>query len=269
MKDIFPPALQPYAPLITGSAYALVILTLGWIASKWTHSLTLKALRRSKVDEALSRFLASIAQYTALAAAVIIALEKVGVQTTSLVAILASAGLAVGLALQGSLSSFASGVMILFFRPFTLGDKVTAGGKTGVVQDIGLFATALLTPDNEKIILPNSSVTGGPIVNFSCEGTLRGTVSVGVAYGNNVNEIMRILEKAAAKAETVLAEPAPAIAFTGLGASSIDFAVMTWSNSGDYLTMLHNVRTEVYTSLNEAGVDIPYDQIVVHQAAAG
>lgn len=131
MTELLPPTLQPYGGLITGAATALVIFVVGWIAAKWVHALSLRLARRARVDEALARFLAALAQYAVLAVAVIAALGKVGVQMTSLVALFGAAGLAVGLALQGNLSNFAAGVMILLFRPFTLDDWVTAGGKTG------------------------------------------------------------------------------------------------------------------------------------------
>ena len=258
--------LEPYQPLLVQIGQAILIFIVGWIISKWVNRLTLKSCRKSKVDEALARFLASIFQYTVLAAALIAALAYVGIQTTSLIAVFASAGLAVGLALQGSLSNFASGVMILFFRPFSLGDKVTAGGETGKVVDIGLFATILLTPDNNKIIIPNSSVTGNTIVNFTVEGTLRGGVDVGVAYGVEVEKVIPVLDKAARETELVLQDPAPAVAFVSLGASSLDFKVLAWCQSGDFIPMQHNLRCSVYKALNEAGVEIPFNQIVVHQA---
>jgi small conductance mechanosensitive channel len=259
--------LEPYEGLIVGGATALLILIIGWIISKWVNSLTRKVLLGRKIDEALSRFLGQIAQYVVLAAALIAALEAVGVVTTSLIAILGSAGLAVGLALQGNLGHFASGVMILFFRPFGLGDIISAGGHTGLVDDIGLFATTLKTPDNEKAIVPNGGVTGGPIVNHTVLGQRRGSIEVGVAYGSDLAKVIEILEKAAKRADLVLADPAPAVAFVGLGASSLDLVVMPWSTSDDYLGMLHNVRTAVYEELNAAGVDIPFNQIVVHNAA--
>ncbi len=256
--------LEPY---LIGMAKAIIILIVGWVISKWANRFLVGRLKKRNVDLALARFLGNILQYTVLAAAVIASLGTVGVQTTSLVAVFASAGLAIGLALQGSLGNFASGIMILFFRPFNLGDKVEAGGKTGRVQDIGLFATTLLTPDNEKIIIPNSAVTGGSIINYTSEGTLRGCVEVGVAYGADVVEVTRIMESAAKRAELVLKDPKPAIAFVGLGASSLDFKVLTWCKSADYIAMLHNVRHAVYDDLNKGGIEIPFNQIVIHKAA--
>ena len=247
---------------------AIVIFIIGWIVSKWTNKLVQKALAKGNVDVALGRFLGSIAQYTVLVAAVIAALGTVGIETTSVVAVFASAGLAVGLALQGSLSNFAAGVMILFFKPFLLEDMITAGGHTGVVKDIGLFATTLYTADNQKIIIPNSAVGGGSIVNLTTLGTRRVGVDVGVAYGEDLDRVQEILIKAAKKPGTVLTDPAPAVAFVGLGASSLDFTVMAWCKSADYLGTMHAVRCEIYDELNAAGVEIPFNQIVVHQAPA-
>ena len=262
-----PEPIEPYEDLIVGGATAALILIISWIVSKWANSLTRRVLQRSKVDESLVRFLGQLAQYAVLAVGVIAALEKVGVATTSLVAILGSLGLAIGLALQGNLGHFASGVMILFFRPFSIGDLITAGDNTGFVDDIGLFATTLNTPDNEKIIIPNGAVTGGAVKNHTVLGTRRGGISIGVAYGTDLKKALEVLENAAKRADLVLEDPAPAVAFVGFGASSLDFVVMPWSKSADYLGMLHNVRVAIYDDLNAAGIEIPFDQIVVHKAA--
>ena len=258
--------LENLMPLARSLGIGLLILIFGWIAGKWANRLTIAAFSRKKLDEALGKFLASIIQYAILAATVIAALASVGIQTTGLLAIFASAGLAIGLALQGSLSNFASGVMLLFFRPFTLGDRVSTAGHTGKVMDIGIFTTSLLTPSNEKIIIPNSSVWGSSIVNFTSEQILRGAVDVGVAYGSDVGKVMEVLQKAAASTELVLAEPAPGVVFAGLGASSLDFKVAAWSKSADHLPMLHNLRRSVYEALNEAEIEIPFNQLVIHKA---
>lgn len=263
-----PPAMQPYEGLIVGSALAIAIFILGWIASKWANRLVLGVLRNRNLDEALARFLGQLAQYTVLAMAIIAALEKVGVQTTSVVAIFASAGIAVGLALQGNLGHLASGVMILFFRPFSLGDFVVVGGKTGTVEDIGLFATTLLTPNNERIVVPNGTVTGDAITNYTAPGIRRGQIDVGVAYGTDLKKAMEVLEGAAKRAEKVLEDPAPAVAFISFGASSLDMKILAFSKSEDYLDMLHNVKMAAYEDLNAAGIEIPFSQIVVHQAQA-
>ncbi|MEE8589784.1 MAG: mechanosensitive ion channel family protein, partial [Spirochaetia bacterium] len=195
MDTLVPEQLRPFMPLIINIIYAIIIFVVGWTISRWVHVLLLKALKKAEIDEALTRFLASISQYLVLAATVIVALDKVGIETTSLVALLATTGLAIGLALQGSLAHFASGVMILFFRPFALGDWITAGGQAGKVDDIGLFATTILTPDNEKIILPNSAITDGSIVNHTTRGTRRGNIELGIAYGSDLAQAMEVMLK--------------------------------------------------------------------------
>ena len=268
MKEILPKLIQPYFPLIQGVVIALAILVIGWIISKIVEKAIRAAFDRAKVDAALGRFVGSLTRYGVLAATFIAALGAVGVQTTSVVAIFASAGLAVGLALQGSLANFASGVMILFFRPFSLGDFITAAGSTGTVHDIGIFNTTLLTPDNETVIIGNKAVTGGTIVNYTKQGTRRGHVEVGVAYGTKVEDVIPILKKAAEDAELTLKDPAPAVAFVGLGASSIDFKVLAWANAPEWLAMKHNLLVSVYGALNDADIEIPFPQQVNHQAPA-
>lgn len=263
-----PEALEPYGGLIVGIAKALLIFVLGWFAAKWVHRLGLGLLRRRKIDEAVARFLAVLLQYMVLAATVIAALGTVGIETTSLVAVLGSIALAVGLALQGSLAHFASGVMILMFRPFAIGDVVTVGGNTGTVEEIGLFATTMLTADNHRVVVPNSQVTGSSIINLTVMGTRRGEVSVGVAYGTSTAEVMAVLLEAAKSVPSVLAEPAPAVALVGFGASSVDYKVFVWAKSADWLATVGATRVAVYEALDRAGIEIPFDQVVVHRAEA-
>ena len=267
MDSVVPEQLRPVMPLIINIIFAIIIFVIGWSASKWVHFLLLKVLRKSEIDEALGRFLASISQYLVLAATVIVALDQVGVETTSLVALLATAGLAIGLALQGSLANFASGVMILFFRPFTLGDRVTAGGQSGKVDDIGLFATTILTGDNEKVIIPNSAITDGSIVNHTTRGTLRGNIQLGIAYGSDLAQAMEVMVKACNQVDQVLEDPEPTVFFSGFGASSLDFIIRPWARTSEFGAMNHNVRIALYDNLNAAGIEIPFDQIVVHQAS--
>ena len=253
--------LQPY---IWPIGKAIGIFIIGWVVSKWANRLTRKLV--NKYDPTLTGFLAGIAQYTILAMAIITALAAVGIQTTSLVAVFASAGLAVGLALQGSLGNFASGVMILIFRPFQLGHRVTAAGHFGDIEDIGIFATTMVTLQNETIIVPNSAITGGAIINYTQKGKLRYSVEVGVAYGNDIAKVTEILLAGAKKADLVLQDPAPEVAFVGLGASSLDFLVHVWSTPDDYINLQTTARKAVYDALNEAGIEIPFSQLVVHKA---
>ena len=247
-------------------ALALGIFIVGWLVSKWAAALALRAFRTSQLDEALSRFFSAMVRYAVLAFAVIAALEKVGVETTSLAAVVAAAGLAVGLALQGSLGNFASGVLLLVFRPFDLGDRVTAAGHTGKVVDIGLFATTLSTPANERIILPNATVTGDSIINHTASGKIRCTIDAGVAYGADIDQVCDLLVKAAESCDLVLDEPGPASAFTEMAASSLNFVVHCWAEPANAVAMQHQVRRAIYNHLNEANIDIPFDQVVVHKA---
>ena len=265
-SEAVPSWLRPYVPSALNMVFGVLILIVGWAISKWAHKAVLGGLRRAHVEEALARFLASMAQYSVLAATIISALNRVGVQTTSLVALLASAGLAIGLALQGSLSSFASGVMILFFRPFMLGDVVKLSGHDGTVEDIGLFQTRLKAIEGETIILPNSSITNNPIINYSARGVRRATIDVGVAYGSKVETVLERLRLAVERVESGLQDPAPAFIFSGLGASSLDFRVGLWCNAADYPKTMTALRTAVYNELTNAGIDIPYPQLVLHRA---
>lgn len=258
--------VKPYMPIVVNFTYAIAIFIIGWFASKLVHRLVITALHTTRVEEALARFLASIAQYIVLAATVIASLNRVGVQTTSLVALLASAGLAVGLALQGSLSNFASGVMILGFRPFILGDVVEIGGKSGSVADIGLFMTRLVTANNETILVPNSSVTGGIIVNYTALGVRRAVVEVGVAYGEDVRKVQRVLREVAESLENSLKDPAPSVALDNFGPSSLNFQVRAYAKTDTYWGMLEELKMRIYEALSENEIDIPFNQIVVHQA---
>ncbi|HLT35964.1 MAG TPA: mechanosensitive ion channel domain-containing protein, partial [Enhygromyxa sp.] len=184
-----PEALQPYMPLVVGIVTALLIFVGGWLLAKWTHTLVAKLMRRRSVDESLVRFIAAFAQIMLIAATVIAALSQVGVETTSLVALLGSVGIAVGLALQGNLANFASGVMLLITRPFTVGDYVEGGGKTGTIEEIGLFATMMTTPENHRVFVPNGSITSNPITNFTSLGKRRARIEVGVAYGSDIDQV--------------------------------------------------------------------------------
>lgn len=251
----------------TGALMAMVILVVGWAIGGRVEA-TIRSLgERRRLDVALTGFLANMARYTVLAATVIAALGKVGVETASLMAIFASAGLAVGLALQGSLANFASGVMILFFRPFTVGDVISAGGETGNVTEVGLFATTLVNPSNHKIIVANSAITGGNITNFTTLGVRRTTVGFGVAYGSDIDQVCSVAKQAAMTCGVVITDPAePAVAFTDMAASSLNFVCHSWSKTEDWLACQHQVRKAIYEALNAEGIEIPFDQVVVHQA---
>ncbi|MFT5582621.1 MAG: small conductance mechanosensitive channel [Cognaticolwellia sp.] len=247
----------------TNVLIAIVTLIIGWMIAGWIQKLVISQMTKRDVDVSVSRFLGSIVRYMLIAATLIAALAKVGVETTSVIAILGSAGLAIGLALQGSLGNFASGVMILFFRPFQVGHVVEAAGSTGMVKDIGLFATTMQTPSGETIIIPNSAITGGSITNYATHGKRRAHIDVGVDYGTDITVVSDILAAAARDSALVLEDPDVAVVFVNLGASSIDFTVMVWVEWADWIAVQGDVRTRCYDALNKAHIGIPYQTITL------
>ncbi|WP_437565341.1 mechanosensitive ion channel family protein [Sorangium sp. So ce542] len=259
--------LTPSLATLRAIATAIVILVAGWLASKWAYRIAVKTLSSSHLDQALARFLASMLRYVVLAATFIASMETVGIHTTSLVAVVASAGLAVGLALQGSLSNFASGVLILFFKHFQLGDKIAIGDHRGIVEDIGLFTTTLVSTDNEKIVIPNASVTNGPIVNFSDRGLLRGAVTVNVEGRlRDLGPAMQAMVRAAKRAGGVAQEPAPTVFLTDMEDGSLDLTLTAWHRAVDEDESMHNLRVAVLEELDAAGIKLMNrTQLILHQ----
>lgn len=259
--------LVPSLATLRAIAIALAILIVGWLASKWASRIASKALSKTHLDQALVRFLASMLRYLVLTATLIASLETVGIHTTSLVAVIASAGLAVGLALQGSLSNFASGVLILFFKHFELGDKVAIGDHTGIVEDIGLFNTTLVSTDNEKIVIPNASVTNGPILNYSDRGLLRGAVTVTVEGRlRDLGPAMEALVRAGKRAGGVAQEPAPTVFLTDMEDGSLDLTLTAWYSALEEDGSMHNLRVAVLEELDATGVKLMNrTQLILHQ----
>jgi len=178
--------------------------------------------------------------------------------------VLGAAGLAVGLAMQGSLANFAAGVLIIMFRPFKIGDFIDAGGSAGVVEVIGIFTTNLRTPDNRSVIMPNAGITGGNITNFSAKETRRIDMTFGVGYGDNLKTAREILERILAEDPRVLKDPAPTIGVAELGASSVDFAVRPWVKTSDYWPVKFDLNERIKVALEEGGCSIPFPQTDVH-----
>ena len=260
----FPPEIQPYVDIAVDVTTAILIFIVGIVVAGWAASLIRRGLKKRDLDASLIGFLSSLGRWLVLAAAVIAALEAVGVQTTSLVALLGSAGIAIGLALQGNLAHFASGVMILIFKPYRVDEYIETAGKEGWVKEVGLFTTTMLTVDNETVIIPNGAATGGVIINYSRAGTRRVGVDVGVAYGTKVSQVIEILDAATKACEFVEQDKPVVIAFVGLGASSIDFKILAHCTPANYADMLHTVRTAAYNALDKAGIEIPFNQLVLH-----
>ena len=247
---------------------ALVILIVGRMAAGWARKLTRKGLERGEVDATLVPFVAKLVYYAVLAVVVIAALNRLGVATTSVVAIFGAAGLAVGLALQGTLANFASGVMLLIFRPFDIGDYVDAGGTAGTVMEIGIFSTTLKSPDNIKITVPNSQVYGATISNFNGYDTRRIDLVMGISYDDDIQTAIETIQRIVAADERVLSDPALQIAVSNLGDSSVDIVVRPWCASGDYWPLRFDLTRQLKEGLEAAGCSIPYPQRDVHMFQA-
>jgi len=243
---------------------AAVILVLGWFLSKLVAGLVRRVLRKGEVDATITGFVRNVVYFLVLAFFVVAALGKLGVDTTSFAAIIAAAGLAIGLALQGSLGNFASGFLIILLRPFKAGDFVEAGGTSGIVEEISVFATRLRTPDNREVIVPNAAITGGTIVNYSARHTRRIDLVFGIGYGDDIGRAREILEKLLADDSRILSDPAPVIAVSELADSSVNFVVRPWVASSDYWDVAWGLNEKVKLAFDQAGISIPFPQRDVH-----
>jgi len=250
--------------------YGLNILTaiIVFIVGKWLcgviQNMAKKVMISSKVEATLVEFLANILYWLIYLVVVIAALGQLGVETGSFIAIVGAAGLAVGLALQGSLANFASGVMIIIFRPFKVGDFIEAGGVAGIVKEIQIFNTVLTTPDNKVIFAPNAAVTGGSITNFSTNDTRRVDLTFGVSYNDNLDDVKKMIEEVVAADQRVLKDPAVTIAVGELGADSVNFVVRPWASSADYWGVFFDLTENLKKEADKRGFSIPYPQRDVH-----
>ncbi len=245
-------------------ALALVIFYVGRMVVSIVVNTISKVLRSRDMDEILVGFLTSILKWVLLLFVIIAALSQLGINTTSLVALLGAAGLAIGLSLQSSLSNFASGVMLITFRPFTKGNFVEAGGATGVVDKISIFTTTLTTPDNKEVIVPNGAILSNNITNYSARPTRRVDMVFGISYDDDIRKAKQLLEEIIAADERVLTEPAPVIALGELADSSVNFLVRPWAKAEDYWGLLWDTTEAVKLKFDEAGISIPYPQMDVH-----
>jgi len=246
---------------------ALAIFIIGKMIVNTLTSVLSKILSKSKMDDILVNFIVSILRTILLLFVVIAALDRLGVDTTSLIALLGAAGLAVGLALQSSLQNFASGVMLIIFRPFKAGDFVEVAGTAGVVETISIFSSTLRTGDNREIIIPNGSIYGGTITNFSARDTRRIDMTFGIGYDDDIKKAKELLEAIVAGDERVLPEPKTVIAVSELANSSVNFVVRPWVKTGDYWAVKWDLTEQVKLQFDQAGISIPYPQMDVHHTA--
>jgi small conductance mechanosensitive channel len=243
---------------------AIVILVVGQIVAKTVTKLVKRLMEKSKVDGTLVGFVGNLVHVALMTFVIIAALGQLDVKTASFVAVLGAAGLAVGLALQGSLSNFAAGVLILLFRPFKSGDLVEAAGTLGVIEEIHIFTTVLKTPDNKKVIVPNSSITGGNVTNYTANDTRRVDMVVGVGYGDDLKKVRSAIEAVLNENELILKDPEPTIGVVELGDNSVNVAVRPWAKTDDYWTVFFGTLEALKVRFDAEGISIPYPQRDVH-----
>ncbi|MEX1363016.1 MAG: mechanosensitive ion channel family protein [Nannocystaceae bacterium] len=255
------PTFVDYGVRIVG---VLVALWLAFRIARWAERRIVVTLGQREFDKALTLFFGSLTRWMLILAAIIACLGVFGIETTSFAAILGAAGLAVGLAFQGTLSNFSAGVMLLTFRPFKIGDYIVAADKSGVVAEIGLFTTSLDTLDNRRVIIPNSQVIGSTIENYTHNDKRRVDVDVGVSYSADIDEVRKVLDAAAAQVPGRDAEAGHQIFLAGLGASSVDFQVRIWCDPAVYWDVWDATVRAAKKALDEAGISIPFPQMDVH-----
>ena len=246
-----------YAPKVV---LAIVTLLIGlWVIKVLVRGVG-KGLDRSKVDESLKKFLGSVISVILKILLLISVASMVGIETTSFVAIMGAAGLAVGLALQGSLANFAGGVLILLFKPFKIGDFIDAQGYTGSVKEIQIFNTILKTSDNKTIIIPNGGLSSGSITNFSVESTRRVDMTFGIGYSDDIKKAKEVLNSIVNSDERVIKDPEPLIVVSELADSSVNFAVKTWVKAEDYWGLYFDMQEKVKLEFDKQGISIPFPQ---------
>ncbi|SKA86762.1 small conductance mechanosensitive channel [Paucidesulfovibrio gracilis DSM 16080] len=243
---------------------ALILFWVGFVLSRRLSSLVGRLMEKGGVDVILVSFVRNALHYLLVTAVGIAALGQLGINVTSFLAVLGAAGLAVGLALKDSLSNFAAGVLLIFFRFFRVGDYVTVGGTSGTVMAVNLFNTELATPDNQKVYVPNSSILGNVIVNVTANDTRRIDLVVGIGYGDIISKAKGILEGLLAADERILKEPEPMVAVSELGDSSVNFVVRPWVRTDDYWSVRFDLIRSIKETFDEQGVTIPFPQQDVH-----
>jgi small conductance mechanosensitive channel len=243
---------------------AIAIFVIGRWVAKGLRSTLKRVMTKNKVDQTLVSFVCSIIYTVLIVFVVIAALNQLGIQTTSLVAIMGAAGLAVGLALQGSLSNFAAGVLMIVFRPFKAGDYIEGGGVSGTVEEVQIFTTYFTTPDNKEIIVPNSKIMGDNIINYSAKETRRIELVVGVGYGDNLDQARAIIKRILEADTRILKNPEPMIVISELGDSSVNFSIRPWVKTADYWRTYFDLLETIKKSFDREGISIPFPQRDVH-----
>jgi small conductance mechanosensitive channel len=243
---------------------AIIIFFVGRWLAKVISKLIAKALTRAKMEVTLVSFIENLSYIALLVFVIVAVLARLGIQTASFIAVIGAAGLAVGLALQGSLANFASGVLMLIFKPFKVGDFIEAGGSKGVVKEIQIFNTILNTPDNIRVIIPNAQITGGNIKNYTVNGTRRVDLVIGVSYEDDLKKANKVITDVLTADERVLDDPPFTVAVSELADSSVNFVVRPWVKAADYWDTYFDVTEKIKVSLDKSGVSIPFPQRDLH-----
>ena len=255
--------LGEYAPLVIAALKALVVLVVGWIVAGGVSGFVRRRMLKAKnMDPTLAGFVSSLVKWVILLAVLIAVLELFGIEATSLVAVLGAATLAIGLALQGTLSDLAAGVMLVLFRPYKVGQFVDIGGTAGTVKDLNLFVTEMVTPDNVQIIMPNGKAWGAIITNFSAHATRRVDLTFNIDYGDDADTAMGIVLETVSADERVHTDPAPWVRVVNLGDSSVDLGVRIWCDAGDYWELKFAMTKQVKEAFDKGGISIPYPHAV-------
>jgi small conductance mechanosensitive channel len=243
---------------------AVIVFVVGrWIA-KLLKNFTQKVMTKKGVDTTIISFLINLIYIALMTFVVLAALGQLGIQTTSFIAVIGAAGLAIGLALQGSLANFAAGFLMIIFRPFKVGDLIEAAGVLGVVEEIQVFTTQLKTPDNKTIIIPNAKLTADNITNFTAKATRRVDLVCGIGYGDDIDKAKKVLADILAQDERILKDPSPTIAVVELADSSVNFVVRPWVKTADYWNVYFDTTENIKKRFDSEGINIPFPQRDVH-----
>ena len=243
---------------------ALCILIIGRQAVKILIKIISSALERSNTEDTVRIFVTNLLNTLLMIVIFIAAINQLGIETTSIIAVLGAAGLAIGLALQGSLSNFAAGILIVIYRPYKVGDYIQADNHLGTVDDIQIFSTVLRTPDNKVVVVPNGSIMNGSIVNFSNQDERRIDMVIGCSYDDDIDKVKAVLADVLSKDDRILSEPKPRIALSELADSSVNFIVRPWVKNSEYIDVLYSLLEEIKKRFDQEGISIPYPQSDVH-----
>ena len=264
MEELMPKLIKLISAFGLKLLAAIAILIIGKFVVKGLRKLIVKAMEKRSVDKEVISFTGSLIYSVLWVFVIIAALAQLGIQTSSFLAVIGAAGLAIGLALQGSLSNFAAGFLMIILRPFKVDDYVEAAGIDGVVKDINIFTTVLVSFDNKKLIVPNSKIMDGTIINYTAQKTRRVDLTFGVGYESDNNKVKSILNRLIDEHKLILKNPEPFVRVASLGDSSIDYKVRVWTKTGDYWTVYHDLLESVKDEFDKAGINIPYPQMDVH-----